>query len=120
MYFIDVGILFYSSKKGKKVLIVTFVAGCIAFLYFQFFGKITGISLEETLNILSARTNYPLAYMESMVELEYFTDILSFIPVYVLPVLKKNVIKIIFVMILLLEEEKNGEKVGEHEKRSME
>lgn len=96
------GYYFITQKKGKKVLIVTFVAGCIAFLYFQFFGKITGISLEETLNILSARTNYPLAYMESMVELEYFTDILGFIPVYVLPVLKKNAIKIIFVMILLL------------------
>lgn len=89
-------------NKGKEVLVVTVICGCIAFIYFQFMGKIDGLSLEDTLKVLTARTDWPKEYMTSMVSMEYFTSIFDFIPAYVLPPLKMNIVKIILTIILLL------------------
>lgn len=89
-------------KKGKSILAITFAGGCIAFLYFQFMGKIDGLSIEATLNILTSRTDWPEEYITSMVKLEYYTNVLDFIELYVLAPLKKNIIKMILTIILLL------------------
>lgn len=97
-------LLYYVLKhsKGKAVLAITVICGCIAFLYFQFMGKIDGLSLEDTLSILTSRTDCPEEYMTSMVKLEYYTNVLDFIEPYVLAPLKKNIVKMILTIILLL------------------
>lgn len=96
-------LLFYvlQKRKGMLIFLLTLFLGCAAFLYFQFWGKISSLSLEETLTVLVERTNWPVESMRSMVELEYYTNILEFIPVYVQPYLKMNFIKLSVTAILL-------------------
>lgn len=97
-------LVFYAvqRKRGFVIFIITLISGCVSFLYFQFWGKIDGLTLEETLNILASRTDWPIESMSSMVQLEYYTNIFDFIPVYVLPFVKMNLIKIALVALLLL------------------
>lgn len=89
------------NKKGKTVFVVTCVCGCIAFLYFQFGGKIEGLSMEQTLSILTSRTDWSKENMTDMVMLEYYTNILDFIQPYVITPLKKNIIKLIVTFVFL-------------------
>lgn len=89
------------KKKGMSIFLLTLFLGCASFLYFQFWGKIESFSLEGTLAILVERTNWPVESMRSMVELEYYTNILEFIPVYVQPYLKMNFIKLAVTAMLL-------------------
>lgn len=97
-------LLFYVIKysRGKIILAVTFVGGCIAFLYFQFYGKIDDMSLNEVLNIMASRTDYPKENMTVVIKSEYYTNIFDFIPIYVLPPLKQNIVKIILTIIFLI------------------
>lgn len=100
-------VLFYyyllNKKNSRRVLFgVTLFLGSLCFLYFQFWGKIQTMSIEDTLNALSNRTNLGIDMLRSMVTLEYYTDVLDFIPMYILPAIKMNILKILMVIILLL------------------
>lgn len=87
------------TKESAIHLVSTLFAGIISFLWLQFMGKIQGISYEEATAALSALTDYSFEG-ELMVKLEYFTPVLQFIPMYVLPALKKNLFKCFVVIIL--------------------
>lgn len=99
-------LLFYASVirkdiKTKVALGLTLSIACVLFLYLQFLGKINNFSYEQVLEFVAQRTDYIGLSNETMIKLEYFTPIFSFIPMYVIPALKKNIIKIIITLILI-------------------
>lgn len=89
------------TKKAAVYLAFTLLAGGLSFFYMQFMGKIQGASYEEVTAALSAMTDYSFEG-EMMVRLEYFTPVLQFIPMYVLPALKKNIFKCFVVLIIYM------------------
>lgn len=89
------------NGKKKSSLILLFLCCSAVFLALQFGGKINGFSLQETIETVGRHTDYPVSNT-NMLELEYFTPVLNFIPVYVLPTLKKNLVKCTLTIILLL------------------
>lgn len=88
------------NKRSKIVLGLFCLISGVAFLYFQFFGKIGTYDLDQTMNLLSSRTNLNLD--SEMVKLEYFTPIQEFVSQYIIPNLHTNVRKCIYVLILML------------------
>lgn len=99
-------LLFYNYMKNRSrsnflIFTVSLAASAVSFLCMQFMGKINCISYETVIQTVSTHTDYELLG-ESMIKLEYFTPIFDFIPMYVLPGLKQNVIKVIVVLGLYL------------------
>lgn len=97
-------LLFYHALKTKKRMLLSFtaVSGSCAFIYFQWFAKITSYTFEDVVQIVQNSTNFPVVEQSSMIKLEYFTNVLEFIPVYIIPVIKVNALKLILVFILML------------------
>ena len=94
----------YLKEKNKSTLCLLVVSVCLSilsFLYMQFFGKINGVPYEEVIRIVSNNTDYELSG-EAMIRLEYFTPVLKFIPMYVLPKLPQNVIKVFIIFLMYL------------------